>query len=104
MRLKEFYYAYNKKHISFRNAVVLVIIVFFLINVFYTLGRYSNTVFGSCSINIAKWLVAINGEQISSNTSVLSSTTQLINSSDGTTGIDVGDECYFDINLNQLLV
>ena len=100
MRLKEYYNIYNKKRNIKFQSIVILLVVFFAINMFYTLGRFSNTVFGNTSLTIAKWFLLINNEQISGNTTVLSSATPLVNSNDGTTNIDVGDECYFDITLN----
>lgn len=100
MRLKEYYNIYNKKRNIKFQSIVIILVVFFAVNMFYTLGRFSNTVLGNTSLNVAKWFFQVNNEQIEGNTSVLSSTTPLVNSSDGTTNIDVGDECYFDIILN----
>lgn len=98
MTLKEHYKYHSRK--SIKPYKVLFILIVFAITIFHTFGRYANTGAGTGTTQAARWLLTINGEQISSNATTLSSPIQLINSSNGTRYIDIGDECYFDIIVN----
>lgn len=98
MTLKEHYKFHSRK--SIKPYMVLVLLILLTITIFHTFGGYTATGNGAATIGAAKWLLNINGEQISSNTSSLSSPIQIINSNDGTNNIDIKDECYFDITVN----
>jgi hypothetical protein len=98
MRLKDHYKFHSRK--SLKPYKSLLLLVLFTITIFHTFGRYSSISTANSAFDIAKWLLKINEEKIESSTSNLSSSIKLVNSADGTTNIDVGDECYFDIIIN----
>lgn len=98
MTLKEHYKFHSRK--SIKPYKVLFILIVFAITIFRTFGGYSSAGNGTGTTQAARWLLTINGEQISSNTTALNTPIQLINSSNQTTYIDIGDECYFDIIVN----
>lgn len=98
MRLKEHYKLHSRK--SLKPYKYFFLLLLFTITIFHTFGRYSNTSTVTSEVDLAKWLLEINNEKIESNTSILTSSIQLLNSANNTTNIDVGDECYFDVVVN----
>jgi hypothetical protein len=78
----------------------LVLLIVTTITIFHTYGRYiSDTIF-DYSVQLAKWSIIINDEVITNNTNMLNNSIDLINSSNNTTYLEAGDECYFDITIN----
>ena len=98
MTLREYYKFHSRK--SMKPYAKLVLILILSISVFHTFASYSSTATGSQGKQVAKWSLVINNEQIASNTTSLAQPVDLINSSDQTTVIDVGDECYFDVTID----
>ena len=91
------------KKVGLKNIKVFVkilLIIVLTLALFPALAKYLSTASGNSNINIAKWSIVINGETISSSTNQLSNTINLLNSTDDTTDIGAGDECYFDLIIN----
>lgn len=101
MTLKEHYKFHSRK--SLKPYVSLFLLIALCISVFHTFARYSNVIGVTSGIHVAKWIILINNEQISSGTGQLSQPINLLNADNGTNKIDQGDECYFDITINPSL-
>ena len=54
-------------------------------------------------MSVAKWLIKINNETITSGTNALTNSINLLNVEDDTTEIDSGDTCYFEITIDPAL-
>ncbi|MBR3152925.1 MAG: hypothetical protein IKF52_04925 [Clostridia bacterium] len=100
MRLSDHYSSYRMKKIKPHYFLFILLLFLLPLILFNTFGRYFNKSQGYTSFDFAKWFLVINDEEVESNRSDLNGTIQLINSEDGTTKIDIGDECYFDIIIN----
>lgn len=98
--IKEHYKFHSRK--SIKPYSRLLLILFMVITVFFTYARYIDNMSGNTLVQIAKWSILVNGENISNNQSSLTNSIQLINSSDGTTSIDAGDTCYFDLVITPI--
>ena len=96
MTLRQHYKMHSRK--SIKPYKVLCFLMFLvMITVFQTFSRYSNGRGIGGKAQTARWELKINETYISSSTTQLGSPVQLVNSSDGTNNIDVGDVCYFDL-------
>ena len=98
MTLSQHYKCHSRK--SLKPYVSLLILIVLFINVFHTFARQLNTVNAHSLVNIANWSIYINNEPITSSTTNLSNTFNLLNALDDTTSIDAGDECNFDLTIN----
>lgn len=85
---------------SIKTQFILMLLILIVIVFSGTISSYLNGAVGNNLINIAKWSIVINGEQITSNSTELSNSINLYNVNDNTTIIDSGDDCYFDIIVN----
>ena len=97
-----------KKHYKYSNRKsmkpYLRLLLLFLILIIFsgTISRYINGAVGDDLINIAKWSIRINDEEITPTSSELNTDINLYNFSDNSTIIDSGDDCYFDIIINSV--
>ena len=92
MTLNEHYKFHSRKSLKPYASLLLLVLC---IGVFHTFAGYSTTASALPSINVAKWSVTINGQSASNGSSQF--TQELINADDGTTVLNAGDRCYFDI-------
>ena len=100
LKLKDHYSANNRHFLKRKKFSVLLILPILTIIMFYTYCSFFDNLTGTSAFEFAKWLLQINEEEVGSDTSDLNNTIQLINLSNGTTNIDIGDVCYFDIVIN----
>ena len=99
MTLQEHYKFHSRK--SLKPYFRLILLVFVAVSLYYTFASYLDEGGSTSSMHVAQWSVYVNNERLSTtNSNSLSQSIQLINSADGTTKIDAGDECYFDITIN----
>ena len=98
MTLKERYKFHSRK--SIKPYTKLVLLIFLVITMSQTFARYSENGDSDAGIHVAKWSIAINNEQVDENTESLTQAIQLVNAENGTTKVDAGDDCYFDIIIN----
>ena len=93
MTLNEHYKFHSRK--SLKPYASLLLLIVLCIGVFHTFASYSATANALPGIHVAKWSVTINGESVGNGSSLV--TQELINADDGTTELNAGDRCYFDI-------
>ena len=98
MTLKE-HYGLHKRKIIIHSKMLLLLLAIAII-IIHTFARYANTVMKSTPIDLAKWILKVNGESISNSTNTLSTPIQIVSLTDGTAYVDIGDEFYFDITIN----
>ena len=97
-----YHYKYHNRK-SMKPYLRLLLLFLILILFSGTISRYINGAVGENLINIAKWSIKINGEELTPTSSDLSTDISLYNLSDNLTVIDSGDDCYFDITINPVL-
>ena len=98
MSLREYYKFHSRKSLKPYSAFFILIVLAF--TAYFTFGRYNNEAANSGSFMVAKWSISVNGETMNSSTNTLSNSIQLINSNDGTSELNPGDECYFDLEID----
>lgn len=98
MSLKE-HYKFNTKK-SLKPYIKLMILLFSVIIISHTLGKYEHKTVNNGVVSIAKWHIKINGEEITNTKTSLEGKVNLLNVKDNKNNIEAGDECYFDITIN----
>ena len=98
MTLKEHYKYHSRKSIKPYSRLILLFVL--VIACSGTFSRYTSSSAVDSLINIAKWSILINGEEITNTSNQLDMDINLFNATDDTNNISLGDECYFDITIN----
>lgn len=98
MTLKEHYKYHSRKSIKPYSRLLLLFVL--VIACSGTISRYTSGAAVSGLVNIAKWSIIINDEEITNTSNQLDMDINLLNAKDDTTNISLGDECYFDITIN----
>ena len=101
MTLKE-RYRFNRRK-SIRPYIKLFVLIILIMSVSPTFSRYTSMSGANSSLSVAKWLIKINNETITSGTNALTNSINLLNVEDDTTEIDSGDTCYFEITIDPTL-
>ena len=95
-------YENSRKNKIIRESLKLIVLFILVISIYKTYSKYASFMNTQTTLQVARWSIFINGEQISNDTERIHQPAQLISSSGKTTNIDQGDECYFDIILNPI--
>ena len=98
MTLNEHYKFHSRKSIKPYSKFFIFIVL--ILTVTYTMARFISGAIGNAELHVAKWSVLINDEQVDTSSSTLQSPIPLLNSLDGSTDLQAGDECYFEIEID----
>ena len=101
MTLKEHYKYHSRKSIKPYSRILLLLILVIVCS--GTISKYtSGAISNNGIIDVAKWSIIINDEEITNTSSQLEMDIDLFNADDDTTDIALGDECYFDITIKPI--
>lgn len=102
MTLKEKYTIKNKKRIKEFIFLYSILVIFF--GVYSSFAKYEKTSEGYTKIAVANWKIALNGKELTSNSSTLIDSITLIPTTNidenNPTKIKAGQTGYFDIEIN----
>lgn len=98
MTLREHYRNHSRK--SIKPYFILLLLLTFVIICSDTISRYTSGAVFNSLMNIAKWSIIINGEEINNSENQLNTNISLLSVKDNTNNVSAGEECYFDIIIN----